>query len=47
MIAWILSNWQAVVLCILGVDAAILPLFPTSGVLIAIKNFLSGLAPKA
>ena len=44
--AWLLANWQTVLLAILGIDAALLPLFPTSGILLAIKNALSGVTPK-
>lgn len=47
MLAWLLANWMPVLVAILGVDAALIPLFPNAGLLVSIKNLLSGLAPKA
>lgn len=44
---WLMANWNTVVLAIIAIDAAILPLFPDSGLLVAIKKALSGFAPKA
>ena len=41
--AWLSANWQAVLLALLAVDAALIPLFPKAGVLVTIKNFISGL----
>lgn len=43
---WLAANWMAVVVAILAIDSALIPLFPSVGVLVAIKNFLSGVAPK-
>lgn len=44
--AWFMAHWQDVVLALLAVDAALIPLFPSAGILVAIKNFLTGVAPK-
>lgn len=44
--AWIQANWQALVLAVLAIDAALIPLFPNAGFLVSIKNFLSGFQPK-
>lgn len=45
--AWLSAHWQNLVLAVLAVDAALIPLFPNVGILVSIKNFLSGAAPKA
>lgn len=45
--AWLSANWQNVLVAILAIDAALIPLFPKVGILVSIKNFLSGMAPKA
>lgn len=45
--AWLLANWQTLLIAVLGVDAALIPLFPKVGLLVSIKNFLAGLAPKS
>lgn len=42
--AWLMANWKEVLLVILGIDSAILPLFPSNGVLLKIKDILMGLA---
>lgn len=42
----ILAHWKDVVVAVLAVDAALLPLFPASGILLKIKDLLSGLAAK-
>ncbi len=43
-----IDHWKDIVLAILAIDAALLPLFPESGLLKKIKSILSGLvAPKA
>lgn len=44
--SWLSQNWQAVVVAILAIDAALIPIFPQVGFLVTIKNFLSGVAPK-
>ena len=41
--AWLIANWQTVLLAVLGVDAALIPLFPSAGILVTIKNLLSGI----
>lgn len=46
LISWIGSNWQSVLIAVLAIDAALIPLFPKAGILVKIKNFLSGIAPK-
>jgi len=43
--AWITANWQNVLLLILAVDAALIPLFPNEGILVTIKNILTGVMP--
>lgn len=43
--AWLLSNWQSLLLVILAVDSALIPLFPSVGILGSIKNFLTGVVP--
>jgi hypothetical protein len=45
--AWLVSNWQALVVAILAIDSALIPIFPSAGILGSIKSFLSGVAPKA
>ena len=45
MIAWIVANWQQVVLAVLAVDSALIPLFPKAGILGSIKAALSKVAP--
>lgn len=47
MPAWLVANWQNLVLALLAIDAALIPLFPKLGILISIKNFLTGVAPKS
>lgn len=44
---WLVANWQALVVAILAIDAALIPLFPKVGILVTIKNLLAGSAPKA
>ena len=43
---WLAANWQSLVVAILAIDAALIPLFPSAGFLVSIKNFLSGVVPK-
>ena len=45
--AWLSANWQNVLLLVLAVDSALIPIFPSVGLLPAIKSILSGLVPKA
>lgn len=45
VIQWIGANWQAVAVAVLAVDAALIPLFPSAGILVSIKSFLSGVVP--
>lgn len=42
--AWIIAHWKDAVLAILAVDAALLPLFPSNGILLKIKSLLGGVA---
>lgn len=44
--AWLVANWMQVVVSVLAIDAALIPIFPNAGILVSIKNFLSGVAPK-
>jgi hypothetical protein len=46
MVAWFVTNWQAVVVAVLAIDAALIPLFPNAGILGKIKSLLSDVAPK-
>lgn len=43
---WLAANWQSVLLAVLAIDAALIPLFPSTGILVTIKNLLTGLTPK-
>lgn len=45
--AWLIAHWQALVVAILAIDAALIPLFPSAGILGSIKNVLSQVAPKS
>ena len=44
--AWLSANWMSVVVAVLAIDSALIPLFPSVGILVSIKNFLTGVAPK-
>ena len=46
MLAWVQANWQAVLLAVLAIDSALIPLFPSEGFLVTIKNLLSSVGPK-
>lgn len=41
---WLVDHWKDVVLAVLAVDAALLPLFPDSGILKKIKDILTPVA---
>ena len=41
---FLIDHWKDILLAILGIDAALLPLFPQNGVLLKIKDVLSGVA---
>jgi hypothetical protein len=45
-VSWVVANWQPVVVCVLAIDAALLPIFPQAGFLKTIQTFLSGLGAK-
>jgi hypothetical protein len=47
LIAWVMANWQPVVVAVLAIDAALIPLFPNAGILGKIKSILTDVAPKA
>ncbi len=47
IVAWVVAHWLPVAVAILGVDAALIPLFPNAGILVAIKNFLTPVVPKS
>lgn len=40
---WIVAHWMEVLLAVLAIDKALMPLFPSAHILVAIYNFLSGL----
>lgn len=42
--AWLIANWMQVVVAVLAIDSALIPLFPAAGILVTIKNLLSGVA---
>jgi hypothetical protein len=42
VLQWFLANWMQVVVSLLAIDAALIPIFPNAGILVGIKNFLSG-----
>lgn len=44
--AWLIANWQPLVIALLAIDAALIPIFPSVPLLVMIKNLLSGIAPK-
>jgi hypothetical protein len=46
MLAWLSANWSQLLVAILAIDAALIPLFPSAGLLVTIKNVLSSLGPK-
>jgi len=46
VISWLVANWQPLVIAILAIDSALIPLFPNEGILVTIKNLLSGLGAK-
>lgn len=41
--AWLSANWQNLLIAILAIDAALIPLFPSVGFLVTIKNLLAGI----
>lgn len=43
---WLLANWSQLLVSVLAIDAALLPLFPDSGLLKKIKELLSAAGPK-
>lgn len=45
--AWLQANWSQLLVAILAIDAALIPLFPSTGLLVTIKNLLSGIGPKS
>lgn len=40
--AWFIANWKELVIAVLAIDAALIPVFPKVGLLVTIKNLLSG-----
>lgn len=44
--AWLAANWMQIVVAVLAIDSALIPIFPSVGILVSIKNFLAGVAPK-
>jgi len=40
IVDWVMKNWMQVLVSILAIDAALLPLFPDSGLLKKIKDVL-------
>ena len=45
MLSWLAANWQAVVVAILAIDAALIPLLPNVPLLKQIYDFLAKVAP--
>lgn len=41
--AWLLAHYKDLILAILGIDAALIPLFPNVPLLVKIKDIFSGL----
>ena len=46
MVVWLSANWMQLIVAFLAIDAALIPLFPSAGILVTIKNILGGIAPK-
>ncbi len=42
--AWFTEHWKDLIVAILAIDAALIPLFPDSGILKKIKDVLSPVA---
>jgi hypothetical protein len=40
--AWLIANWMPLVVALLAIDSALIPIFPKAGILVTIKNLLSG-----
>jgi len=43
MLVWLQANYKDVLLAILAIDSALIPLFPSAGILGKIKQLLSGI----
>jgi hypothetical protein len=43
---WLAQNWQTLAIAILAIDSALIPLFPSAGILKKIQSVLSDVAPK-
>lgn len=41
---WLSANWMQLLVAILAIDSALVPLFPSAGILVKIKEVLSGIA---
>lgn len=46
VISWIVANWMQVLVAVLAIDAALIPIFPDSGLLKSIQSFLSNIVKK-
>lgn len=46
VINFLSAHYKDIILAILAIDAALLPIFPSAGILVSIKNVLSGLVSK-
>lgn len=42
---WFMAHWRDLLMAVLGIDAALIPLFPEVPFLVKIKNFLGSLFP--
>lgn len=40
MMAWLVSNWQSIVVALVGIDAILIPIFPNAGLLVTLKGYL-------
>lgn len=47
MLSWLAANWQALVVAVLAIDAALIPLLPNMPLLKQIYDALSKVAPKS
>lgn len=41
MLTWVTTNWQAIVVALLAVDAALIPIFPNAGILKTLSGYLT------
>jgi len=46
VMSWLAANWMQVLVSVLAIDAALIPLFPDSGLLKKVQSVLGSLVPK-